>query len=295
MIRSFFSHTGAVLGFGLAILLGRLLPLQTGYALARLIADRLASRLASPQVQAVRANQQVLEAGKLSAAELEQRVRAVFRNAARGQFEFFHYLNSPQKMAQLLALDAATQENIRITQRGGQSLVIACPHTGNFELAGRAMGVLGLRVQILAEPTPRIDYQLQNRLRRQAGLEMTPISIESLRIATQRLQSGGAVLTGLDWPVAEPRFRPVFCGRPSRLPTGHIRLALKARAPVVVLACHRRPDGIYQMSSSELIHLKDYADQTEAILRNTEAVLEVAEQFIRKDPKQWLMFHQVWE
>jgi KDO2-lipid IV(A) lauroyltransferase len=255
----------------------------------------MASRLDSPEVQAVRANQQVLEGGQLSLAELDQRTRAVYRNAARAQFEFFHYLNDLQKMAQLVELDSTTQEGIRLTQTGNQGIIVVCPHTGNFELAGRAMGVLGLQVQILAEPTQRADYQLQNRLRRRAGLDMTPISIETLRAATRRLRAGGSVLTGVDWPVADPRFCPVFCGRPSHLPTGHVRLAIQTHAPVIVLACHRRSDGIYQMSASAPIPMQDYGDPTKTILRNTETVLIAVEQFIRRDPEQWLMFHQVWD
>ncbi|MBN2149557.1 MAG: hypothetical protein JW726_19375 [Anaerolineales bacterium] len=282
-------------GIRLAFMLGRLLPLRLGYFLARIVADRIVSNPHNPEVQAVRANQQGLEKGRLSPAALDQRVRAVFRNAARSQFELYHYLGNLPAMSRMIALDDAIRQRIQSIQSGQQGIVIACPHTGNFEVAGRALVVMGLRALLLSPPNPRGDYRIQNRLRRQAGLEITPISIDSLRIALRRLQQGGSVLTGVDWPVAEPRFRPLFCGRPSLLPTGHVRLAMKAGVPLGVVACLRRSDGIYQLIASETLPIQSYRDPAQTILRNAEAALEVAESFIRRDPEQWMMFHRVWE
>ena len=109
--------------------------------------------------------------------------------------------------------------------------------------------------------------------------------MESLRAAARFLEDGGSVLTGVDWPVAEERYRPRFCGRPSLLPTAHVRLAVKVGAPVVVVACHRRPDGKYFIASSEPIPMRAGSSMTETILSNTEAVLEVVEQYIRQDPE----------
>ena len=282
-------------GIRLAAALGRLMPLPVGKALARRLADRVSADLSNPQVQAVRANQQNLEHGTLSEAELAQRTRAVFRNAALGQFEFFHYLGSPPAMRRLVEPDAAILEMIRQTQAGEHGIVFACPHTGNFELAGFALTLLGLSVLILGQPGQRGDYLFKNRLRQQVGMEITPISIESLRLAQQRLQSGRSVLTGLDWPVGEAKFRPRFCGKPSMLPTGHIRLALKSGAPVVIVACRRGSDGTYRIFASDPTPMQPAANPAQAILQNTETVLAAAEGYIRQDPEQWMMFHRVWE
>jgi len=147
----------------------------------------------------------------------------------------------------------------------------------------------------LAEPTQRVDYKYQNRLRRRTGLNIQPISIESLRSAAQILDAGGSVLTGADWPVGEARYRPRFCGRPSLLTTSYIRLAVKSGVPVVAVACHRVADGKYHIDASEPIHMQMGKSVTDTILSNTEAVLAVVEQYIRKDLEQWLLFYPVWE
>jgi len=148
---------------------------------------------------------------------------------------------------------------------------------------------------VLVEPTPRADYNHENRLRRKTGLTIFTLSMESLRAAAQFLEGGGSVLSGVDWPIAEKRYRPRFCGKPSLLPTAHVRLAVKAEAPVVVVACHRRPDGKYTIASSEPIPMQTKSSMPETILHNTEAVLEVVEQYVRYDPEQWFLYKPVWE
>jgi lauroyl/myristoyl acyltransferase len=282
-------------GIRLILWLARALPRRVAYPIADFVGDRMAANLSSATVQGVRANQQTLEGGQLSEQALAQRTRAVLRNAARGQFELFHMLSDLPGIANIITLDDSVRELVQTTQASQQGLVVVCPHTGNFDLAARGMLQMGLSALVLAEPTQRDDYQLQNRLRIQAGIEIAPISIETLRLAHQRLQGGRSVLTGLDWPVGEAKFRPMFCGKPSLLSTSYVRMALKAHAPVVVLACHRRENGIYQMTSTMPMPMQDFGSPAENILRNTEAVLAAAENFVRRDPEQWMMFHRVWE
>ena len=287
--------TTSPFGVTLAALLGRLLPLRAGIRVGYWWADRLVNHPESPDVQAVRLNHRILEGERLSPAELDERVRTVFRNSARGVVETLHFQSRPAEMLQWVEADEAMQGYIRLTREHDHGLVFTCPHTGNFDLAGRALGLMGLQAMIMAEPTPRADYNYQNRLRRKTGLNIRTISRESLREAARFLEKGGSVLTGVDWPIGEKRFRPRFCGRPSLLPTAHIRLAVNACSPVVVVACHRKADGRYRLSSSEIIPMRTGSSVTDTILSNTELVLEVAEGFIRQDPAQWLLYRPVWE
>lgn len=287
--------TSNPIGVGLAAVIGRLLPLRSGIALAYWLGDRFANRPEAPDVRAVRFNQQTLADGQLSPPELDERVRAVFRNAARGVVEVLHYERRPKAMLRCIDADEAMRGYIRLTQEKKRRVVFVSPHTGNYDLAGRCLGLMGLQALVLAEPTPRADYNYQNRHRRQTGLTIHTISMEALRKAAEFLEQDGSVLTGVDWPVAEKRYRPRFFDKPSLLPTAHVRLAVKAGAPVVVVACHRRLDGEYTIASSEPIPMEMKSSITETILYNTETVLEVVEQHIRYDPAQWLMYRPIWE
>jgi len=70
---------------------------------------------------------------------------------------------------------------------------------------------------------------------------------------------------------------------------------MKAGAAVVVVACHRYPDGQYRLSTSEPLEMQPGASPTQAVLSNAEMVLTEVEKFIRQDPVQWGMFRPVWE
>jgi KDO2-lipid IV(A) lauroyltransferase len=167
-------------------------------------------------------------------------------------------------------------------------------HLCSFDLALQAVGLKGLSVHALSAEQPGGGYRWQNRMRKQSGVEIIPASTASLRQAIVRLKNGGSVLTGLDRPVAGSKYRPRFFNRPASLPAHHIFLALKASVPVYMFASFIDPRGTYRVTASGPINMRPFEDHTVEMVRNAEAVLEVAEDFIRQAPQQWSMFYPVW-
>jgi KDO2-lipid IV(A) lauroyltransferase len=109
-----------------------------------------------------------------------------------------------------------------------------------------------------------------------------------------RLLNGGNVLTGLDRPVETLKYQPKFFGYPASLPVVYTHLALQAKVPVVVVSAITKPDGNYFLYASDPIKMISNGDMYTESVRNAEAVLEVAEEIIRKYPQQWSMFYPVW-
>jgi KDO2-lipid IV(A) lauroyltransferase len=137
-------------------------------------------------------------------------------------------------------------------------------------------------------------YQTQYDLRRNTGMPLLPLTKDVFRQAVVHLQSGGLVVTGLDRPLPDPRHKPRFFGRPSSLPVHYISMALKASVPVVVIAAIMQPDGTYTSLVSDPLPLQSYPDRQQEIIVNTEAILCIAEGFIRQAPRQWSMTLPVW-
>jgi KDO2-lipid IV(A) lauroyltransferase len=165
----------------------------------------------------------------------------------------------------------------------------------NFDLVLQAIAMYyGPDILGISMPQPGGGYRLQNDLRRQHGLEITPASVTSLKRAVERLRAGGSVITGLDRPTPEGKYRPQFFDRPASLPVHHIYLAMKAHVPVYVFAATFGADGRYHIHAAGPVHMQDYADHRIAVERNAEAILQVAEGFIRQAPQQWSMFFPVW-
>ncbi len=281
-------------GVGLALGVGRLLPPKAGHRLADGVGGWIGGLRRTGIVRAVEANQWVVGGGNLTRGELDYRIRATFQRTGRCLYDLYHSLDRPES---ILAQFSYTAEFERVREQicaGRQGTLLVCPHLGNFDMAGHAMAYRGVRPLVLSYPQPSDGYRAQNRLRGLAGLKMMPMSIQALRQASETLREGGAVLTGVDRPIVDEKYRPVFFGRPAALPVSHIRLALKHHLPVTIVACQVKPDGGYQIRASDPIPMRPHPDLVSETVRNAEAVLRVIEEWILGSPEQWAMFYPVW-
>ena len=286
--------TNSPLGIVLALGIGKAIPSRQGYALAGWLANRISASDNRKMVQSVRANQWVVAGGNLSKPELDAVTLATFRNTGRSLYDLYHNIDNPAGILRKVTFSPEFEAFKRKAAESSHGWVVVCPHMSNFDLAGRALGLSGLKFLVLSYPEPPTGYRWQNYMRRKTGLEILPMSVTALRTATERLQAGGIVLTGVDRPIEDANYRPLFFGRPAYLPVGHVRLALKTGSPVLVVSCMTRPDGTYYIEACEPITMKAYTDRQDEILRNAEPILERVEEFIRREPTQWSMFYPVW-
>ncbi|MCL4559203.1 MAG: lysophospholipid acyltransferase family protein [Chloroflexi bacterium] len=281
-------------GVGLALALGRITPEIIGYRLAASVADLISARRSSRIVRAVRANQWVIAGGKLTPQQLDRAVRDTFRHAGRCIYDHYHHIYNPSALLDMVAFSPEFERRAQSIKEGKTGTLFVTPHLSNFDLMGRALALKGFNIQVLSYADPRSGYKEQNRLRTVGGFEFTPISLSALRRATDALHQGGTILTGLDRPEKDPKYRLEFFGRLAPLPVGHIRLALKTKVPITAVAAQMRPDGTYYLLATDPIPMQPYPDPVEEITRNAEVVLRVVEEWIRQAPHQWLMFYPVW-
>jgi len=216
----------------------------------------------------------------------------------------------------------------------GKGVIIGGAHTGNFDLGILALADQGLEVQVLGLAAPPAGgFDLMDQMRAHAGVRLTSISVPALREAINRLRAGGVVLTGVDRPVsdaeqgAEPSPLPgggrrevkpsplpggsqrevkpsplpgggrrgvEFFGRPAPLPTGHVRLALKTGAVILVAGSYRDPQRGNVVRLSPPLEMIRTGDRDEDLRVNLRRVTAWLEEFIRAWPEQWAMFVPVW-
>lgn len=273
------------------------LPPRAGYALARWIADFLASRRESPMVRAVRVNQWVASGETLTGALLDNIVRETFRSSARSMYEFWHHLHNPRAVLDMVEISPSMQKAIDRAKHSPEGTIMVVPHISNFDLVGRALMLHGLKMQILSYPQPPGGYRFQNQLREVPGVMVTPMSIQALRTASETLRAGKTVVTGVDRPLedaAEGKYQPLFFGRRAAMPVFYIRLALKHRLPITVLGGCRRADGKYCVYASEPIPMQSSNNLVDETVQNTERILREVAEVIRHAPDQWAMFYPVW-
>lgn len=283
------------IGMGLVRGLGRALPRALAERVVGLAVDRILADEDSGLVRAARVNQWVVSGGTLTGPALEAAVRANVTVMAWLIYDLYHVLGDRAAEDSIVVIDDAFHAFVERETSGGGPFVYVGVHLGNFDIVGRVLGFHGWNMQILSVPEPTDAYRWQNEMREQAGFELTPVSIDALKRAAHNLAEGRSVLTGIDRPLPEPdKIQPVFFGRPAPLPLLHVRLAMKAEAPIVVVAAPRAEDGRFRLVASDPILMEPGRPTPELLAENAGRCLEPVERWIRETPAEWAMPHVVW-
>lgn len=282
--------------FGILVVLtiARLLPPSMGYRLAEKLGRKIAHNRKSPMVQAVRANQWVVSGCSASAEELDHLTEEVFLHRGRFLYDYYRYFHDRKSIEKMVIIEDSFLRVIEHSQRRDQAQLLVMPHYANYDLTAVAAANRGISIQVLSFPNPGRGYRLDNKLRNGHGIEVTPISISSLRSAMHRLNDGETVFTGVDRPYGDSSLQPLFFKRSSVVPTGYIRLAIKTGAPVKVILCSTSPEGKYTLAASDPILIVRDKDPIQEQLINIQRVLTVIEDHIKSNPVLWSMFYPVW-
>ena len=215
-------------------------------------------------------------------------------HAGIASFEFFHKVaHGREALGELVYLPPELLEMFEEKAAAGRGMVAVSAHLGALDLAGVAFTVTDFQVQVISYAAPPAGYRLVNELRNDHGLVITPGSKEALAQATARLESAGVVFTAVDRPVPPGRkaTEVQFFGRSTRLWNGYATMAFATGALLFFVWVERSPAGRYAIRFNEPI---DCADPPGDVDHVTSLILQQAEDAIRANPDQWLMFFPVW-
>jgi KDO2-lipid IV(A) lauroyltransferase len=274
--------------------IARRVPRRIGHCIADLIAAGIAAQRHSRLARSVRSNQWVVNGEKLTREMLDQATREALRNSARSIFDLYHHLDDKAAAGRLIVLEGELRGLISRKEFEEGGLLLAALHLSSFDLVLRWFCLQRIRPLVLTVPEARGGRRTEFDMRRQAGMNLVPANVAGLRQALRHLVGGGAVLTGIDRPVLQPRLLPRFFGRPAALPIHAIHLAMRARVPIAVVAATLALDGKYHVEVSKLIELEGDPRSERDALENAETVLHIAEGFIRRAPQQWSVPLAVW-
>jgi KDO2-lipid IV(A) lauroyltransferase len=290
LVTFFNSRLGPMLG----IFLARVLSLNGAYRFADWLSHRLAARPDSAVVQAVRSNQAVVRGLPYDSPELDDVVLEVLQTAGRSYADWYRSMaRGPDKVRSSIEIDEGIFESVQQSMDEKRGIVVASAHMSNFNLLLMSLGLYGVPVQGLSLANVQGAVHIDNRIRAQYGLNITPISMESLREAISRLRKGGIVMSAVDRPDV-PGDDLIFFGRKVNLPIGHARLALRTNSRVLVGMTQAVGPGEYRAVGAPLIEPEVTGDNQHDIRALAQRVLEVIENFIRERPTEWLLFLPMW-
>ena len=188
--------------------------------------------------------------------------------------------------------DAGVIASISKLRAHGRGVLILTGHLGCWELLG---AYLAARLQGLAVITGTVHNAPVDRLlqERRVRLGLRPMPRESdLRPVVRTLRRGGVVAVLLDQNTRVQNVAVPFFGRPAPTPVGFARLALRYRVPVLPVAIGRVAAG-HRISHLSPLPLPA-GEGPAAVQLFLQRCNEALEQFIRRNPAEWVWFHDRW-
>jgi KDO2-lipid IV(A) lauroyltransferase len=228
-----------------------------------------------------------------SEAEIKRRSRLAFDYILYNYFDLFRlpYLNR-QTVEKLVTVEG--WENVETALAQGRGIIMTSAHLGNIEVVLYAMLLRGLSITIPVErvaPAALFDYITV--LRSSQGLKLIPVDGPLLDLS-RTLKKGGVVGLAGDRDITGSGRVASFFGYPARLPDGHIRLALKAKAPLVLGFSRRNPDHSYFAYFLPPFFPPPAATVEEQITAGFQFVVNELEKAIHRNPEQWVVTVSIW-
>jgi KDO2-lipid IV(A) lauroyltransferase len=173
----------------------------------------------------------------------------------------------------------------------GRGCVSLTAHLGNWELAGRALAVLGRPVHVVM--APEVDPGVGALLSRGGHPGVRFVRLGSPVVAVElaaALRRGEVVAFQLDRAVGgRGEVEVPFFGEPAAFPLGPFLIAAAAGAPVVPAFCVLEAGGGYRLHVEPALEVTR-GDEVTA-LRRAVATLE---RYVREYWDQWFNFYDVW-
>ncbi len=232
-----------------------------------------------------------------TAARLRETVRRTYEHCALIVVELFFI----RRLIRRETLDRyATFVGWENTQRAlarGKGLIIVVGHLGNWEFAGVASVLRGLRATAVARP---LDNRWVNdhllRARAWTG-QAVVYKQDALRRLVACLRAGRVVVIPSDQNVRSGGVFVPFFGRPASTIKSAAMLCEKYGTPLVVASKHRtgRSRFHHTIEFSEPVVASDFPDDGRRQEHITAHFTRKLEESIRRHPAQYLWMHKRWK
>lgn len=188
-------------------------------------------------------------------------------------------------------VDIVGVENVDKT-RGG---ILTAGHHSNWELMATGVPRYGVHMTIVVRPLkhPKLNAVIDG-IRNAARSGTIPKEGAGPEV-TRKLKEGGFIGVLIDQSPRESAVPVTFFGQPCWATVAPVMLALRAKAPIIPAAMHRRPDGRYVLEALPPLELTRSGDLRRDLVENSQRVQDIFEAHVRKYPEQWLWFHRRWK
>ena len=291
--RRWAGETATYLIYRLMNWIGPILPTKSGRSVYER-AGRLFFRLAPGTRATVAGNQAQVLGRPADDPMVQASTREAFALYARYWFDTFNVLGWSDERVR----DAFRFEGIQHVEKGlaeGKGVVIALPHTGNWDVGGRAMGLRVETVVSVAEhlkPERLFELFLDHRIR--LGIDIIDLASDHVgRQLTQQLEQNRIVALVADRDLSGGGIEVEMFGRTRRMPAGPALLALSAGAPLISGPTYTTKDGWVEVLTP--VSIEPTGRRKDDVVALTRALATAFEKAIAAAPSDWHLFQPGWD
>jgi KDO2-lipid IV(A) lauroyltransferase len=232
----------------------------------------------------------------LSGVRLRRAVQQAFDSYSRYWLESFR-LPHLSSRAVANGMDTEGFENIEHGLAAGRGVILALPHLGGWEWAGRWLADLGHGVTAVVESIePPELFEWFRDLRNRLGMNIVPLDRGAGREVLAALDRNDIVCLLCDRDLQRSGVEVEFFGETTTLPAGPATVALRSGAPILPTAVYftSRTDGHLGAVGAPL-PVERRAERLKAdVVRITRGLGVELEHLIRRAPSQWHLFQPNW-
>ena len=261
----------------------RLLPEKSAYKLFNLLAIIL-FKLKPSGIKMLRNN--LSKVTDKSGDELDQLVLAATKSYSRYWCDTFR--SSDWQKTEIIQRVTTSNGGLLIDALNArQSVVVALPHSGNWDLAGAYYCALGYKLTTVAERLkPERVFQAFLQHREKFGMEVLPLESRVIATLSKRLKDGGFIALVADRDLSDSGIEINFFGSRAKFPKGPALLSKSTNSLLLTAVVSYLPSGI-NISFEKIDTAGEVAEITQRIANSFEKGIKVK-------PEDWHMLQRIW-
>jgi len=231
----------------------------------------------------------------LEGPALRRAVQDAFDSYAKYYIESFR-LSSLSARTVERGIDVEGYEHLTDGLDRGNGVILALPHLGGWEWAGRWATDQGHPMTVVVEriePPKLFDWFVD--LRAELGMTVVPLGPQAGRAVLEALRKNEVVCLLSDRNIGGGGIPVEFFGEQTRLPAGPATLSLRTGAPLLPTAVYFTPrhDGHLGVIRPP-VTLERTGKLRDDVAAVTQAMAHEFERLIRRAPSQWHLFQPNW-
>ena len=291
--REQLSESATVNGYKLGSLAARALPGPLAGAAAQMMGLTFAAGMRDKRSMIERHLRRVDP--NLSGLLLRRAVQQAFDSYARYYVESFRLPNLPARTVDRACTRDGAQY-VTAPLAAGTGVILALPHLGGWEWAGRWLVEQGYKMTVIVEPIePPELFEWFAELRAKLGMTVVPLGPKAAPAISKALKENQVVCLLCDRDIDRTGIPVTFFGEETTLPAGPALLGLRTGAPIVPVGVYftDRYIGHHAICRTP-IPAERLGNLREDVARVTQALATELEFLIRRAPEQWHLFQPNW-